>query len=233
MAFAVPWVLAELISIFEEEDGRSPWPYLFGYVILRFLASSGGLAAIRDALWAPVMQYSDREMSELSFNHLLNLSYNWHINRKTGEVLRILDRGAAINHILELLLFTVVPTFFDIVVALVIFAIRLDWTLSLMLFLVLTAYIVASVVITRWRTKLRRQMNERDTFTRGIHTDCLLNYETVKYFGGEEHEGNRYREAIKAYQSVELRVILSMNLLNLVQNFIIVSELPYPAFEVA
>ena len=54
-------------------------------------------------------------------------------------------------------------------------------------------------------------MNERDIVTRGIHTDCLLNYETVKYFGGEEHEGERYREAIKAYQSVELRVICAFN----------------------
>jgi hypothetical protein len=62
-------------------------------------------------------------------------------------------------------------------------------------------------VLTRWRTKLRRKMNERDMFTRGIHTDCLLNYETVKYFNGEEHEAARYHEAVKAYQSVELRVI--------------------------
>ncbi|KAI0036897.1 hypothetical protein K488DRAFT_40032 [Vararia minispora EC-137] len=220
IAWAVPTVFAALIAVFESGDG-SPWPYLFGYVALRFFASSGGLAAVRDALWAPVMQYSDREMSELSFNHLLNLSLNWHMHRKTGEVLRILDRGAAINHIFELILFTIVPTFIDIVVALVFFAIRLDWTLSVLLFFVMAAYISASVVITRWRTKLRRQMNDRDATTRGIHTDCLLNYETVKYFGGEEHEAQRYDKAIKAYQTVELRVILSMNLLNLVQNFII------------
>ena len=119
--------------------------------------------------------------------------------------------------------------------------------------------VAASVVLKHWRTKLRRQMNERDIVsrpclyilsrrcmtslqvTRGIHTDCLLNYETVKYFGGEEHEGARYRAAVREYQALEYRVIsmfglillwfnrslhdislVSLNLLNLVQNFIIV-----------
>lgn len=97
--------------------------------------------------------------------------------------------------------------------------------------------------MTKWRTQVRRQMNDRDVVTRGIHTDCLLNYETVKYFGGEEHEGQRYRAAIRDYQVMEYKVmstchlplfivhninyidVVSLNMLNLVQNFIIVSEL--------
>jgi len=107
--------------VFETTSDRSPWPLLFGYVVLRFLQSGGGLGALRDVsfsfsfallhrtdafyepqcLWAPVMQYSDREMSQLSFDHLLNLSFAFHMRRKTGELLRILDRGAAINHTLE------------------------------------------------------------------------------------------------------------------------------------
>ncbi|THH20779.1 hypothetical protein EW146_g623 [Bondarzewia mesenterica] len=231
--FAVPLVLAELISIFEKGDKRSPWPYLFGYVGLRFLQSSGGLAALRDSLWAPVMQYSDREMSQLSFNHLLNLSFAFHTHRKTGEVLRILDRGAAINHTLELILFNVIPTFFDILVALAVFVVRLDWTVAAVIFFVMFTYVAASIILTRWRTKLRRQMNDRDIITRGIHTDCLLNYETVKYFNGEEHEGERYRDAILQYQALEYRVMLSLNLLNLVQNFIITVGLLVGAIIVA
>ena len=84
--------------------------------------------------------------------------------------------------------------------------------------------VAASVILTRWRTQLRRKMNERDIvcvsilqlsvvyshhlqITRGIHTDCLLNYETVKYFGGEQHEGERYRDAIRQYQALEYRVM--------------------------
>ncbi|KAJ6603106.1 hypothetical protein B0H10DRAFT_1957867 [Mycena sp. CBHHK59/15] len=194
---SIPFALGELIRIFEGGSSRSLWPVLFVYVILRFLQGSGGLAALRD------------------------LSFSFHTHRKTGEILRVLDRGAAINHTLEHILFTIIPTFIDIAVALVVFCIKFEWALALVVFFVMFAYVAASVIITRWRTKIRRQMNERDVVTRGIHTDCLLNYETVKYFGGEEHEGERYRAAVNQYQELEYKVIISLNLLNLVQNFII------------
>ncbi|CAA7259242.1 unnamed protein product [Cyclocybe aegerita] len=222
---AMPITLGALVKILEGGSEDSPWPFLFGYVGLRFLQGSGGLSAVRDALWAPVMQYSDREMSQLSFDHLLNLSFAWHTRRKTGEILRVLDRGAAINHTFELILFSIIPTFVDIFIALIFFSVVFKWTLALVIFFVMFAYIAASVILTQWRTRLRRQMNDRDIVTRGIHTDCLLNYETVKYFGGEEHEGERYAEAIREYQALEYKVIISLNILNLVQNFIITSGL--------
>ncbi|KAF9047308.1 hypothetical protein BJ165DRAFT_1085878 [Panaeolus papilionaceus] len=222
---AMPLALKGLVSALEGRKSESPWPYLFLYVGLRFLQGSGGLSAIRDALWAPVLQYSDREMSMLSFNHLLNLSFAWHLRRKTGEVLRVLDRGAAINRTFELILFNIVPTFLDIFVALAFFCYFFEWVLALVIFFVMFAYVAASVILTKYRTRVRRQMNERDVITRGIHTDCLLNYETVKYFGGEEHEGARYSEAIAEYQTLEYKVIMSLNILNLVQNFIITSGL--------
>ena len=79
-------------------------------------------------------------MSLLSFNHLLNLSFNFHTHRKTGEVLRILDRGAAINHTFELILFNIIPTFIDIFVALIFFSIYFEWVLSLVIFFVFAAY---------------------------------------------------------------------------------------------
>ncbi|TFK54285.1 hypothetical protein OE88DRAFT_1675841 [Heliocybe sulcata] len=221
---ALPLVLGALVATFERGTG-SPWPYLFAYVGLKALQGSGGLAALRDVLWAPVMQYSDREMSQLSFDHLLNLSLAFHTRRKTGEVLRILDRGSAINRTFELLLFNIFPTFFDLFIALGIFIWKFEWSLAVVIFAVMFLYVLASVLLTKWRTKLRRQMNERDIVTRGIHTDCLLNYETVKYFNGEQHEGDRYREAIREYQSLEYKVIASLNLLNLVQNLLITSGL--------
>ncbi|KIK67026.1 hypothetical protein GYMLUDRAFT_92865 [Collybiopsis luxurians FD-317 M1] len=222
---AMPLTLGELVGAIENQSSYAMWKFIALYVLLRFLQGSGGLAALRDSLWTPVMQYSDREMSQLSFNHILNLSFSFHTRRKTGEVLRVLDRGAAINRVFELILFNIVPTFVDIAVALVLLCIFFDWILALVIFLVLFAYVYASVVLTQWRTRIRRQMNERDVITRGIHTDCLLNYETVKYFGGEEHEAARYGDAIRQYQILEAQVIISLNLLNLVQNFIITSGL--------
>ena len=106
------------------------------------------------------MQYSDRgksqffvdigrvtftyvttlEMSLLSFNHLLNLSFSFHTHRKTGEILRILDRGAAINHTFEMILFNIIPTFIDIGVALVFFCVYFEWTLAIVIFAVMAAY---------------------------------------------------------------------------------------------
>ncbi|KAJ7287359.1 mitochondrial half-size ABC transporter [Mycena rebaudengoi] len=218
---SLPFVLGELISIFEGDSTRSLWHVLVVYVALRFLQGSGGLAALRDSLWAPVMQYSDREMSQLAFDHLLKLSFSFHTQRKTGEVLRVLDRGAAINQTLQHILFTILPTGIDIIVALIVFLLKFELALALVVFFVMFAYVAASIVLTRWRTKIRRQMNERDIVTRGIHTDCLLNYETVKFFNGEEHEGERYRQAMGEYQEMEYKVIVSLNILNLVQNFII------------
>ncbi|KAJ4468248.1 mitochondrial half-size ABC transporter [Lentinula aciculospora] len=221
----MPFTLGELIKVFEKRSNYSMWPLLLLYVALRFLQGSGGLAALRDVLWTPVMQYSDREMSELSFNHLLNLSFAFHTRRKTGEILRVLDRGAAINHILALVMFSIIPTFVDIAIALVVFCIIFDWILAVVIFTVMFAYVSVSVLLTQWRSRIRRQMNERDIITRGIHADCLLNYETVKYFGGEEHEAARYHDALREYQFLEAKVIISLNLLNLVQNFIITSGL--------
>lgn len=228
----LPLTLGALITTFDTPGvaplpafGSSPWPYLITYVLLRFLASSGGLAAIRDALWIPLMQYSDRSMSLLSFNHVLALSLSWHTKRKTGELLRILDRGSAINRVGELIGFTVIPALVDICVALVVFVVRFEPALGAVVGVVMGSYIWASVVLTRYRTRIRRRMNERDVVTRGIHTDCLLNYETVKYFGGEEYEAQRYTEAIGEYQTLERRVVLSLNLLNLVQTLIITSGL--------
>jgi ABC-type transport system involved in Fe-S cluster assembly fused permease/ATPase subunit len=203
---ALPFTLAKLIESLSDPTG-TPWVYLLAYVGLRYLQSSGGLAAVRDLLWTPVMQYSDRSMSQLCFDHLLNLSLAFHTRRKTGEVLRILDRGAAINRIFELLLFNFVPILADIGFALVVFVVYFEWSLAVVVAVTMTAYMTASVVLTRWRTKLRRQANDRDVITRGIHTDCLLNYETVKYFNGEEHEAERYADAIRQYQALEYQVI--------------------------
>ncbi|KAF7315316.1 ABC transporter protein [Mycena indigotica] len=218
---SVPFTLGEIVRIFEGTSQRSVWPVLLLYVLLRFLQGSGGLAALRDCLWTPVMQYSDRQMSQLAFDHLLQLSFNFHIHRNTGQVLRVLDRGAAINHTLEHLIFTIAPTFIDIAIALVVFSLTFGLLLASVVFAVLFLYVSASVILTRWRTRIRRQMNECDIVTRGIASDTLLNYETVKYFSGEEQESLRYQEAIGHYQALESKVIFSLNLLNLVQNLII------------
>ncbi|KLO14578.1 hypothetical protein SCHPADRAFT_914776 [Schizopora paradoxa] len=210
---ALPFTLGKLVKIFEGSEAQSFWPFLLAYVVLRFLSGSGGLSSMIDTLWTPVSQYSDREMSFLAFDHLLSLSLNFHTQRKTGEVLRILDRGQAINRVFELLLFSVSPAILDIIFAIVVFAWKFDWVLAVVVGIVM-------IMLTQWRTQIRRRMNDKDIVVRGIHTDCLLNYETVKYFGGEDYERSRYTSAINDYQTLEYKVITSLNVLRVLQALI-------------
>ncbi|KAG0706526.1 hypothetical protein DFH29DRAFT_762039, partial [Suillus ampliporus] len=126
---------------------------------------------------------------------------------KTGELLHILDRGSTINHVGELIGFTVIPALVDICVVLVMFVVRFEPALGAVVGVIMRSYIWASVMLTRHRPRIQRQMNERDVVTRGILTDCLLNYKTVKYFSGEEYEALRYAEAIGEYQTLERRVV--------------------------
>ena len=98
----------------------APWKNLLLYCGLRFLQGSGGLVQVlSNNLWVPVAQYSEREMSQMTFAHLLNLSYSFQVKKKTGEVLRVLDRGSAINSLFQVLLFQLVPIAVDIVIAII------------------------------------------------------------------------------------------------------------------
>ena len=232
-----PLTLGALITSFDTKNippfppsGSSPWSYLIIYVILCFLSSSGGLAVLLDALWIPISQYSDRSMSTHTFNHILALSLSWHTKHKTSELLRILDRVTAVNRAAELIVFAVLPTLLDVAIAVIVFMIRFEMSLGVLVGAVMVVYIWASVVLTSYRTRIRK-MNDQDVVstpyvaipcnvyahctvflfgsdvhaqtTREIHTEGLLNYETVKYFGGEEYEMQRYAVAIGDYQVLE------------------------------
>ncbi|KZT56170.1 hypothetical protein CALCODRAFT_544293 [Calocera cornea HHB12733] len=217
----LPITLAQLIDALTGTDMRvAPWWPLGKYIGLRFI-SSGVLDNVRSALWLPVMQYSDREMSFLSFDHLMNLSLSFHNKRKLGEVTRILNRGSSVNTLFEVLLYMVIPTVLDLGIAVIYILFFFGADVALILACVMCMYGILSVLMTRWRTRMRRRMNEQDTVTRGIHTDCLMNYETVKYFTGEEHESERYRESVNKYQGLEYKVYLAANLTTFLQAVIV------------
>ncbi|KAG1724265.1 P-loop containing nucleoside triphosphate hydrolase protein [Suillus lakei] len=132
-------------------------------------------------------------MLMLSFNHVLTLSLSCHTKRKTGELLRILDRGSAVNLIGKIIGFTMIPVLVDEGIALVVFVVRFKLVSG-----------IGVGVVTRRLARGGRWvggMGRRDVVTRGFHTDCLLNYETIKYFSGEEYKAQRYAEAIGEYQS--------------------------------
>ncbi|KAI9218496.1 P-loop containing nucleoside triphosphate hydrolase protein [Blastocladiella britannica] len=200
--------------------GVFPTKAIFLFVAFRFL-QSGFLSNAQSLLWLPVGQYTTRNLSVRMFKHMHSLSLRWHVNRKTGEVLRVLDRGtASIVSLLQMLLFTLFPVIVDITVAIAYFVIEFDVYFGVIVVVTMTSYIFATVVLTEWRTKFRREMIELDNKTSQIGVDSLLNFETVKYYGAEQFEIQRYDKAIANYNKADFKSSGSMQLLNVMQGVI-------------
>ena len=216
----VPIALGNVISALS--NGAEPWAAILIFAGLKLFQGSGGLITVaQNLLWYPVAWYSDMNMSRLMFDRVLNLSMSYHTRRKTGELLRTLDRGSAINNFFEYLLFSLTPVFVDIFVAVAYMSTHFGVIVGVILLVVMTLYTWCSIRITTWRTQLRREMNSKDSICRAITTDTLLNYETVKYYGNELYESDRYAIALEAYRVAEYRLTLSLNMLNLIQNLIL------------
>ncbi|CAH1762874.1 18520_t:CDS:10 [Entrophospora sp. SA101] len=222
----VPEQLELITDILSGDNGqkpRFPWEAIIIFVFLRFLQGGVGLVqSTQNYLWIPIGQYTTREISVKMFEHLHGLSLSYHINRKTGEVLRVMDRGTnSIITLLNQILFQIFPVIVDIIVAVVYFVIRFGWVFGAIVFITMTAYIFLTIWITEWRTKFRREMIELDNDTRAKAVDSLLNFETVKYYNAEQFEIRRYDESIKKFQVADYKVASSLNILNLGQNFVI------------
>lgn len=207
------------------------WDLVLIFVGLSFLMGGGtgtmGLFNnLRSFLWIRVQQYTTREIEIDLFRHLHNLSLRWHLQRKTGEVLRVMDRGTdSINNLLNYILFSIVPTIADIVVAVIFFIYAFNWWFGLIVFLTMFLYILATIMVTEWRTKFQRKMNLADNEQKARSVDSLLNFETVKYYGAEQYEVDAYREAILKYQKEEWSALFTLNVLNTSQNFILCAGL--------
>ncbi len=204
-----------------------PVASVFIYVFLRFLqggsvGSSGLSNNLRSFLWINVQQYTSRALQVKLFEHLHGLSLRWHLGRKTGEILRVIDRGmTSINNLLSYILFNILPTFVDIGVAVVYFVVTFDAWFGLIVFTTMICYLLFTIYITEWRTKFRRTTNERDNKSRAISVDSLLNFETVKYYGQEAFEVDRFNDAVVHFQKAEWHSLATLNLLGLGQNVII------------
>ncbi|XP_063624102.1 ATP-binding cassette sub-family B member 6 isoform X1 [Cydia splendana] len=203
------------------------WDLVLIYVFFKFLqgGGTGGMGFInnlRTFLWIRVQQYTTRELQLELFRHLHSLPLRWHLSRKTGEVLRVMDRGTdSIDNLLSYILFQITPTIVDIVIAIVYFVTIFNAWFGLIVFVTMALYIFATIWVTEWRTKYQRRMNLADNEQKAKSVDSLLNYETVKYYGAESYEVLSYRDAILNYQKEEFRNLLTLNILNTVQNIII------------
>lgn len=207
------------------------WDWVVYYVCMKFLQGGGTgtmglLNNLRSYLWIRIQQYTFREIEVELFRHLHHLSLRWHLGRKTGEVLRVMDRGTdSINNLLNYIIFSIAPTIIDIIIAVIFFISAFNWWFGLIVFTTMALYIIATIAITEWRTKFQRRMNLAENACKARSVDSLLNFETVKYYGAEQYEVDKYRDAMLDYQAEEYRSVLTLNILNTIQNIIISSGL--------
>jgi len=178
--------------------------------------------AVRDALFSKVSQHSIRQISLKMFEHLHNLSLQFHLNRQTGALAKYIDRGTkGIDFLLRYVLFNVVPTFFEIfLVAAILFYLYGFWYAFVTL-ITIGLYSYLTFQITEWRNVFRKRMNKSDNEVSTKMIDSLLNFETVKYFNNEIYESNRLDESLKEYELAANQSRHSLSLLNIAQTFII------------
>ncbi|KCZ97018.1 heavy metal ABC transporter permease/ATP-binding protein [Hyphomonas polymorpha PS728] len=183
---------------------------------LRFAAAA--LPQVRDWLFSPVSQDAQRVASVDAFGHSLALSLGFHQTRRTGALNRIIERGAsAIDYLIRFLAFNIGPTLVRLVLASVALGIAYDIRLSLIAVATIALYVVSTVIITEWRVRQRRKMNEADTHFRATAIDILTNFETVKSFAAETRETRRFDEAMANYNKHYVDTNRSMYVLNTVQ----------------
>ena len=197
-----------------------PFALLGAYVLLRI--ASAGFAELRDAVFAAVQQRTVRRVGLETFQHLHRLSLRFHLDRQTGSLSRAIERGTSgVESVLRLAVFNIVPTLFELLLVTGILWRLFDWRYAALTFSAVVLYVAFTLLFTNWRVKFRRAMNETDSESRGKAVDSLLNYETVKYFGNEEHEARRYDHSRARYEVAAIKSQVTLNLLNIGQAVII------------
>ena len=219
---AVPLLLKEVVDALDQPQDMLVLPVLFvvGYGVLRLCSTLFG--EIRDAIFAKVTQRAIRRVAIRVFGHLHALSLRFHLERQTGGVSRDIERGSrGISFLLNFMLFNILPTLLEIGLVAIILLSNYDIWFSIIIFSTLVAYIALTLVVTERRMIFRRTMNDMDSKANTRAIDSLLNYETVKYFGNESWEAERYDEHLKNWETAAVRNQTSLAALNAGQSGII------------
>src|SRR6478609_2686328 len=219
---AVPMVLKRLV------DGLNVAPTLLVLPVGLLLAYGASRLSVtlftelRQVVFARVMARVSRRVTLPVFRHLHALSLKFHLARRTGGVARDVERGgSAISDLLDWTLYTILPTILEVALVTAVLVWAYDWVFAAITLATLAAYVVFTFSITEWRTRYYRASVEADTHANERAVDSLLNYETVKYFGNEEHEARRYDENLQALENASVMSRKTLAVLNLGQTTIV------------
>jgi ATP-binding cassette subfamily B protein len=173
------------------------------------------LSQVRDGLFAKVAMHAVRRLALETFEHMHRLSLRFHLERKTGGLTRVLERGRnGIEELSRLFVLQLIPTIVELVLVLGILAYEFNWLYSAVVLAMVVVYLAYTYKATEWRISIRRQMNESDTEANTKAVDSLLNYETVKYFGAEARETERYDRSMARFEQASTQTYTSLAVLN-------------------
>jgi ATP-binding cassette subfamily B protein len=227
---SVPILLKNLIDAmsFKPNDPTLvlvvPAALLVGYGALRLMTSA--FTELRELVFAKATQGAARSIALETFQHLHALSLRFHLARQTGGMTRDIERGVrGIESLISYSLYSIVPTLIEVALVLGILAVKFDAWFAWITLAALSLYIFFTVRITEWRTHFRKEANEFDSAAHTKAIDSLLNYETVKYFGNEAYEANRYDQSLERLRRARLKSQTSLSLLNTGQQLIIAAAL--------
>ena len=218
----VPVLMKEIVDSLDARTAilAVPLVLLVAYGLLRL--STTAFTELREFLFAKVTQRAVRKIGLQVFRHLHALSMRFHLARQTGGLTRDVERGQrGISTLVSFALFSILPTLVEITLVSAILIARYDWTFMAIAAGALAVYIAFTIAITEWRTHFRREMNELDSKANTRAIDSLLNYETVKYFGNEEWEAQRYDQSLQRWEKAAVKSQTSLSALNIGQSAII------------
>ena len=173
------------------------------------------LMQVREGMFARVAMHAVRTLALATFEHMHRLSLRFHLERKTGGLTRVLERGrAGIENISRMALMTLIPTIVEFIMIIIVCAFEFDWRFIVTIVAMIVCYLWFTVQTTNWRLKIRRVMNESDTDATTKSVDSLLNYETVKYFGAEQREAERYDTSMAQYEKASIKTFTTLAVLN-------------------
>jgi ATP-binding cassette subfamily B protein len=232
VTIGTPFLYKAAVDALAGESAGSPgWLLAMGAVGITVAygvarAASVGFNQLRDAVFARVAQRALRQLALETFQHIHALSLRYHITRRTGGLSRIIERGVkGVEFLLRFLLFSVGPLILELMLTGIVLAWAFDISYLLVLAVTIALYIWFTFAVTEMRVKIRREMNAQDTDANQKAVDSLLNFETVKYFGAEAREADRYDSAMQGYEVAAIRTSVSLAFLNFGQSLIITTGL--------